>query len=122
MIKIALVDDHAVYRKSLRRLLKGQPDLFVVAEAGDGVAAIEVVQQHKPDVLLIDVRLPKMDGLEATRIIGTENPQTRIIILSLFSDQDTKAKALEAGACNFCSKDSSSKEIIAAIRNSHQTG
>jgi DNA-binding NarL/FixJ family response regulator len=121
MVRIAIVDDHSVYRKSLRLMLERNPDFSVVAEAGDGITAIEMVEQFHPDVVLIDVRLPRMDGLEATRVIGTKHPQTRVIILSLFSDQDTKAKALEAGACSFCCKDSSPKEIIAAIRDGHQT-
>ena len=117
MIRVAIVDDHPAFRDTLHLILKREPDLSVVAVAGDGLAAIDIAEQHHPDVMLVDVRLPKMDGLEATRVIGTKYPQTRVIILSLFSDQDTKAKALEAGACGFCCKDSSPKEILAAIRD-----
>jgi DNA-binding NarL/FixJ family response regulator len=119
MLRLAIVDDHPVFRTTLRRILEREPDLSVVAEAGDGVAALAIVEEHKPDVVLIDVRLPKMDGLEATRAISSKHPRTRVIVLSLFTDDGTKVTALEAGACHFLCKDGNPKEIVAAIKDGH---
>jgi DNA-binding NarL/FixJ family response regulator len=87
---------------------------------GDGLAAIEIAEQHHPDVMLLDVLLPKMDGLEATRVIASKHPQTRVIVLSLFMDDGTRVNALEAGAYRYLSKDNNRREILAAIRDGHQ--
>ena len=120
MLRIAIVDDHPVFRDTLHRILKREPDLFVVAVAGDGLAAIEIAGQHHPDVMLVDVRLPKMDGVEATRVIKSKHPQIRVIVLSLFMDDGTRVKALGAGAYHYLSKGSNRNEILAAIRDGHQ--
>ena len=120
MIRVAIVDDNPAFRDALHFILKREPDLSVVAVAGDGLAAIEIAEQHHPDVMLVDVRLPKMDGLEATRIIASKHPQTRVIVLSLFMDDGTRVNALKEGAYRYLSKESNRREILAAIRDGHQ--
>ena len=120
MIRLAIVDDHSAFRKSLRFILERDPDLSVVAEADDGVAALAMVDEHKPDFVLIDVRLPRMDGLEATRAITSKHPQTRVIVLSLFTDDGTREKAMQAGAYDYCCKDANPEWIVAAIKDGHR--
>jgi DNA-binding NarL/FixJ family response regulator len=96
--------------------LKREADIQVVAEAADGRAALEMVAAHAPDVILLDVRLPIMDGFETTRAIAASHPATRVIVLSMFDDEETKAKAIAAGACGCYSKAGDLKVTLAAIR------
>ena len=116
MIRIGLVDDHPAFRDSFRHLLERESDLSVVAVAGDGLAAIELVKQHQPDVVVTDVRLPRMDGLEATREIATKHPGTKVVVMTLFTDDGTRVKALEAGAHHCLAKESNFQGMLAAIR------
>jgi DNA-binding NarL/FixJ family response regulator len=114
-IRVVLVDDHAAFRNAIKLLIRKERGMSVVAEAGDGTAALEAVGLHKPDVVILDVRLPQMDGLEATRAITRTHPGTKVIVLTLFTDDGTRVKALEAGAHHCLSKDSHAQGLLAVI-------
>jgi two-component system response regulator DegU len=121
-IRVAIVDDQAIFRQSLRRLLEKDSQLKVVAEAGDGLAGIKAVEKHKPDVVLMDISMPGMNGLEATKVIASKSPSTKVIILSMHSDSTTTACSWQAGACYHLCKDCSPKDILAAVKNGSLTG
>ncbi len=114
--RVVIADDHPVFRSSLRMILEREPGITVVAEAADGLQAVEMVEQHRPDVLLIDVRLPRIDGLQATRIVSGKFPDTKVIVLTLFTDDGTRAAAIEAGARYCWAKDSFYPGMLAEIR------
>jgi two-component system, NarL family, response regulator DegU len=123
MIRIAIVDDQAIFRQSLRTVLEKESGLSVVAEAENGLAGIELVEEHKPDIVLMDLSMPGMDSFQATRIITSRYPDTKVIILSMHSDDRLKAISCQAGACyHLCKGECSPKEIIAAIRDGHHSG
>src|SRR5512138_1021805 len=104
-VRVAVVDDHAVFRQCIRHLIGQAPDLALIAEAENGLAAVEIVDAHRPDVVLMDLNMPIMDGFEATRIITAKYPRTRVVVLSMHSDDGIRVRALESGACHFLSKD-----------------
>jgi CheY-like chemotaxis protein len=115
-IRVMLVDDHAVMRKGLSLLLSRIEDIDVVAEAADGAQAVEEAQQINPDVVLMDISMPVMDGIEATRRILAQQPQIRIIALSMHGAEDQAHKAQSAGAVAYLSKTGNPDEIVSAIR------
>ena len=115
-IRVLLVDDHAVVRKGLTYLLSNEPDIEVVSEASDGEQALDLARQFLPDVLLMDINMPKMNGIEATRIIHSDLPGIHVIGLSMFEEAERAAQMLEAGAVAYVSKSGQSAEVIAAIR------
>lgn len=115
-IRIVLVDDHAVMRQGLVSLLREEKDMEVVGEAGDGVAAIEIVRQALPDVVLMDVSLPKLSGVEATRIICSELPKVKVIALSMFAEADLGVAMRRAGATAYRVKSDPADALLAAIR------
>ncbi|WOJ92909.1 response regulator transcription factor [Congregibacter variabilis] len=116
-LKVVVVDDQALVRRGFAMMLDHQPDIEVVAEAATGVEAIAVVREQKPDVVLMDIRMPEMDGLEATRIILTDHADdTRIIVLTTFDPDEYIYGALRAGASGFLLKDTPPEELIAAVR------
>ena len=111
-LRVVIVDDQALIRAGFRMILEAQPDIEVVAEAPDGEAAVAVERRHRPDVVLMDVRMPGMDGLEATRRIVSRHdrqpavgPAPRIIVLTTFDLDEYVYGALQAGACGFLLKD-----------------
>jgi len=114
-IRVAIAVDHSVSRKSLRRMLEDQR-CAIVAEAGTGPAAIQMVDAHRPDVVLMDPLLPLLDGLEATRVITSKHPQIKVIVYSLLSTDGIRSKALEAGAWHVVSKDRYIRGLISIIR------
>jgi PAS domain S-box-containing protein len=114
-IRVLLVDDHQVMRQGLISLISGQPDIQVVGEAANGWEAIKMVRQLKPDVVLMDVSMPEMDGIEATRRIKVDMPDVRVIGLSMFDDKHMASTMLEAGAEIFVSKTASLAELLKAI-------
>lgn len=122
-ISVLLVDDHKAFREGLARLLGEESDLEVVGEAGDGLEAIEMARVLLPDVVIIDVSMPNMNGLDAIREIVTAAPGTRVIVLSAYSYQSYVVPAMEAGASGYLLKTMGGKEIAAAVRsvNSGQT-
>jgi DNA-binding NarL/FixJ family response regulator len=115
-ISILLVDDQRLMRDGLRTLLELEEDLSVVAEAENGLQALEKYQEHKPDVVLMDIRMPEMDGVEATRRLQDIWPDSLIIILTTFDDDQFVFEALRAGALGYLLKDVSGAELADAIR------
>ncbi|MFB2596330.1 response regulator [Herbiconiux sp. P17] len=115
-IRLLLVDDQQLIRMGMRMVLEAQPDFEVVGEAGDGRAAIDAVAQLRPEVVLMDVRMPGMDGIEATRAIVASNPESRIIILTTFDLDEYAFAGLNAGASGFLLKDAQPAELATAIR------
>jgi DNA-binding NarL/FixJ family response regulator len=115
-IRVLAVDDHPLLRAGLGATLAAQPDMTLVAEAGDGQEAIDRFREHRPDVALIDLRLPVVSGLEAIHAIRAEFPDARIIVLTSFEGDENVFQALQAGARGFLLKDQLRKELIDAIR------
>ena len=116
MIRVVLADDQEMVRSGLRLLVDAEPDIEVVGEAADGAAAVEEVRWRTPDVVLMDVQMPGMDGLEATRRIVAASPASRVVILTTFDLDEYLFAALRAGASGFLLKHAPADELIAAIR------
>lgn len=115
-IRILLADDHAVIRVGLARLLSQEPDLQVVGQAADGQEAVAMADTHRPDVILMDVRMPGLDGIHASRVIHAAHPDIRIIALSMYDEAEHRQAMRAAGAVAFVSKSGASAELLAAIR------
>ncbi|MCC5025495.1 MAG: response regulator transcription factor [Candidatus Synoicihabitans palmerolidicus] len=114
-IRIVLVDDQALFREGLRILLEQKPHLEIVAEAGDGEQAIDAVRFHQPDIVMMDLRMPRLNEVEATRRISAEMPAVRIIVLTTFEDDEEVYEALSAGAVGYLLKASPSERVVQAI-------
>ena len=114
-IRIILADDHTVMRSGLRLLLERQPHLSVVGEAKDGRQAVDLAAAVKPDVVVMDIAMPHLNGVEATRQIVGSNPATAVVILSMHSDESYVIRSLKAGARAYLLKDSAEADLIAAI-------
>ncbi|NCF70030.1 MAG: response regulator [Chloroflexi bacterium] len=115
-IRILLADDHRVLRQGMAQALDAQPDMCVVAQANNGVEAVQLVSTHRPDVALVDINMPEMDGVEATRRITAVSPQTAIIILTMYRHGDYVVEAIKAGASGYLLKEVELEEVLAAIR------
>ncbi|HEX9976000.1 MAG TPA: response regulator transcription factor [Dehalococcoidales bacterium] len=115
-IKILIADDHAVVREGTRQILEQEPDLEVVAEAGDGEEATKLAGIHKPDVAIIDVAMPKVDGIVATRQIKALYPSIAVLILSAYDDDQFVFSLLEAGAAGYLLKTVRGRELVDAVR------
>jgi DNA-binding NarL/FixJ family response regulator len=116
-IRVVVVDDQAMVREGLRLILDLQDDIEVVAEAGDGQAALRAVAEHRPDVVLMDIRMPVMDGLQATeRLLRGGRPGPRVLILTTFGDDEHLYAAMRAGASGFLLKDSPRAALLHAVR------
>ena len=115
-IKVLLVDDHPVVREGLRTMLSTTPDIKVVGEAGDGFEAIENVNEHQPHVVLMDLRMPGLDGLEATRRIRSQFPSTSVIVLTIYHNDTYIMEAVRAGAAGYLLKDASKDLLIHTIQ------
>jgi DNA-binding NarL/FixJ family response regulator len=117
MIQILIVDDHQLVREGIRRILEEEQDFRVVAEASDGLEALEKAKQTNPDVILLDVMMPNLDGVETTRRLAKKRkPPARIIILTMYADEHYAARLLRMGASGYVVKDSAPAELVAAIR------
>jgi NarL family two-component system response regulator LiaR len=116
-IRILMADDHPVVRRGLRTLISSEPGMELVDEAADGVEAVEKVKTHQPDVILLDLMMPRMGGLEAIAEIKKINPDARILILTSFAEDDKVFPAIKAGALGYLLKDSSPDELLEAIRD-----
>ena len=115
-IKILIADDHAFVRESTRRILEQESDLEVIGEAGDGEEAIKLATTFKPDVAIVDIAMPKLDGIEATKQIKTLCPATTVLILSAYDDDQFVFSLLEAGAAGYLLKSVRGQEIVDAVR------
>ncbi|BBH68531.1 DNA-binding response regulator [Actinoplanes sp. OR16] len=115
-ISVLLVDDQALMRESFRALLDASPGFTPVAEAGTGAEAVRLAQQHQPDVVLMDIRMPEMDGIEATRQICASAPDVRVLILTTFDLDEYVFAALRAGASGFLVKDTTAADLLTGIR------
>ena len=115
-IRIVLADDHTVVREGLAAILGLQHDMKIVAEAGDGEEACAAFAQHLPDVLLLDLRMPKMDGLDVVRAIRARHPDARIVIITTFAGDEDIFRSLKAGAMGYLLKDAPRQQIIEAVR------
>jgi DNA-binding NarL/FixJ family response regulator len=116
-IRVAIVDDQALVRGGFAVMLGLQDDMEVVAEAGDGAAAIEIARTHRPDVILMDIRMPVMDGIAATKaIVDSADWPVKVLILTTFDPDEYVYKALQAGASGFVLKDISPEDLVAAVR------
>jgi NarL family two-component system response regulator LiaR len=116
MIRVVLVDDHAVVRQGLRFLLEQQSDIEVIGEGKDGTQGVDLVTSLLPDVVLLDLLMPKMDGITAVREMKRTTPSTQIIILTSFYEDDQVFGAIKAGAISYLLKDASPEELIEAVR------
>jgi DNA-binding NarL/FixJ family response regulator len=116
MIRILVVDDHALVRDGLCRLIDGEPDMEVIGQAGTGRLAVEFCRQTRPDLVLLDYALPDMDGLEITRQIMESDPNARIIILTMYANEEYATRSIQAGASGFLVKAASVDELLGAIR------
>jgi DNA-binding NarL/FixJ family response regulator len=115
-IRVVLADDHAVVRKGIREFLEGEPDITVVAEAVDGEQAVALVAEHLPDVAVLDIQMPRVGGVEATRRIKAEHPAVQVLILSAYDDDPYVFALLQAGASGYVLKTADSAELVQAVR------
>ena len=111
-----LVDDHALLRTGVANIINQEPDLEVIAEAGDGIEALEAYDRHHPDVILLDLRMPRMEGVEVVRRIRERDPRALVIILTTYDTDDEIQRALKAGAKAYVLKDISAEDLVASIR------
>ena len=115
--RVLLVDDHALLRTGVANIINHEPDLLVVAEAGEGVAAIAAYEKHRPDVTLLDLRMPMMEGVEVVRQIRARDPSALVIVLTTYDTDDEISRALKAGAKAYVLKDISADALISCIRD-----
>lgn len=117
MLRVMVVDDQALVRRGFALVLQNEADIEVVAEAGDGVEAVQLAQQHKPDIVLMDIRMPNMDGLQATaKLLALAEHSCRVIILTTFDPDEYVFNALQAGASGFVLKDIPPESMVDAVR------
>lgn len=116
MIRVLIADDHMVVREGLRAILEAAPDLIPVGEATNGAEAVQLVGEKMPDVVLMDLRMPGMDGIEAIRKIGAQYPGVQVVILTTYDEDDYIVRGLRAGARGYLLKDSGRKVLFEAIR------
>jgi two-component system response regulator NreC len=119
-IRILLADDHTVMRSGLRALLERQSDFQVIGEAADGHQAVELAEKLSPDVAVVDVAMPRLNGLDATQQITSKYPAIAVVVLSMHSDEGYIIRALKAGARGYLLKDSAEADLISAIRAVHE--
>src|SRR5690349_5493207 len=116
MVTVALADDHAVVRQGLRLLLESDPEFVVVGEAADGFGALELVKRRKPMVLVTDLMMPRLDGLETARMISRLGLRTRIVVLTMYGDEAYVLDALGSGVAGYVVKESAGPDLFKAIR------
>jgi len=119
-IRILLVDDHTVVRQGLRVLLEAEPDITIVAEADTGRQAVQLARKHLPDVVVMDIAMPTLNGLEATRQIIKEVPTARVLALSSYSDDEYVQQLTEAGAAGYLLKQTAAADLIKAVREARK--
>lgn len=121
-IHVILADDHDILRQGLKLLLEAQPDIQVVGEARTGTEAIEQIKQHRPDVIILDISMPDMDGLKACQVIRQHYPETQVLILTMHESEEYFLQALRVGAVGYLVKKAAPAELCAAVRTTAQGG
>ena len=121
-IRVLLTDDHTLFRQGIRTLLSAEPDIEVVGEAANASDAVDIARQARPDLVLMDIGMTGMSSFEATRQIRKERPETRVIFLSMYDDEDYLAECVEIGASGYILKDSPADQLLTAIREVHRGG
>ncbi|TNM26102.1 response regulator [Streptomyces sedi] len=116
MTRILLADDHALVRRGVRLILEGEPDFTVVAEAGDGAEAVRAAATHEADLAILDVAMPRMTGLQAARELARTRPALRILMLSMYDNEQYFFQALKAGACGYVLKSVADRDLVEACR------
>lgn len=114
-MRLLLADDHTLVRQGLRRILEEQPGWRVVAETGNGLEAVDLAADHQPDIVILDIGMPQLNGLEAARQIAKRAPATRVLVVSMHADEVHITKAVEAGAVGYLVKDSADTELVKAV-------
>jgi two-component system, NarL family, response regulator NreC len=121
-IRVQLTDDHTLFRQGLRTLLSAEPDIEVAAEASSASEAVTLARETYPDVVLMDIGMPGMSSFEAARLIRKERPETRVVFLSMYDDDDYLAECVEMGASGYILKESQADQLVTAIREVHRGG
>ena len=116
-LRIVLADDHTLFRQGLRRVLEEQPGWQVIADASDGAAAVRLTMERQPHIVIMDIAMPRLNGVEATRQIVRRAPEVHVLILSMYSDDLYITQALQAGAHGFVLKDSADSDLVRAVRD-----
>lgn len=119
-IRLLLADDHAVLRAGLKTLFNAQPDIEVIAEAADGEETVKKSLEHRPDIVLMDITMPRLNGMEATRQIKLQNPEIKILVLTMHEDENYLYQMLHAGADGYIPKKAADTELLDAIRATHR--
>jgi DNA-binding NarL/FixJ family response regulator len=117
--RLLIADDHEIVRSGFRLMLEREPDLEVVGEASDGQEAVELCRRLMPDIILMDLRMPKVDGLEATRTIKRQQPRVAVLMVTTYEDPDYLLRAIKAGAAGYLLKNVSSQQLVNAIRRAY---
>lgn len=120
-IRVAIADDHAVVQNLIAALINKQTDMKVIATAADGAEAVDIVKEHQPDVIVMDISMPKLDGLRASKAISQLNVKTRIIILSMHHNSALIQQAMRLGVSSYISKQNATTELLPAIRSALQS-
>ena len=121
-IRVLLTDDHTLFRQGLRTLLEGEPDIEVAGEAANASDAVALGEQLRPDVVLMDIGMTGMSSFEATRQIRKERPETKVLFLSIYDDEDYLAESVEIGASGYILKESAAEQLLSAIREVYRGG
>jgi DNA-binding NarL/FixJ family response regulator len=121
-IRVLITDDHAMFRQGVRTLLTAEPDLEVAGEAKDATEAVNLSRQNRPDVVLMDIGMTGMSSFEATRVIRKERPETRVVFLSMYDDDEYLAECVSIGASGYILKESPAEQLLTAIREVHRGG
>lgn len=120
LVRVLISDDHAIVREGLRALITSEPGMEVIGEAVDGVEAVQKARELRPDVILLDLQMPRKNGIEAIEEIKAENPEAHILVLTSFAEDEKVFPAIKAGALGYLLKDSSPQELLEAIRDTHR--
>jgi len=121
-IRVLITDDHAMFRQGVRTLLAAEPDLEIAGEAKDAAEAVNLSRQNHPDVVLMDIGMTGMSSFEATRVIRKERPETRVVFLSMYDDDEYLAECVSIGASGYILKESPAEQLLTAIREVHRGG